>query len=130
MAVERYYATGRRKTAVARIWLMPGEGKILVNKEAFEDYFPIDTLRNMITRPLQMTNTAGQFDVYANIKGGGVTGQASAMRHGISKALLLVNQAFREILKKAGFLTRDPRAKERKKYGQKGARAKYQYSKR
>jgi len=130
MAVERYYATGKRKTAVARVWLMPGEGKILVNKRNFEDYFPIETLRNMITQPLELTNTVGQFDIYANIKGGGISGQAGAMRHGISKALLSVNQTFREVLKKAGLITRDPRVKERKKYGQRGARARYQYSKR
>jgi small subunit ribosomal protein S9 len=130
MAEERYYATGKRKTTVARVWLRPGEGKIEVNKRTFNDYFPRETLRMTIMQPLELTNTAGQFDVHVNVKGGGMSGQAGAVRHGISKALLLYNEKFRDVLKKAGFITRDPRVKERKKYGRRGARARFQYSKR
>jgi small subunit ribosomal protein S9 len=130
MTEERYYATGKRKTTVARVWLRPGEGKIEVNKRNFDDYFPRETLRMTIMQPLELTNTTGQFDVYVNVKGGGVSGQAGAVRHGISKALLLYNEKYRDVLKKAGFITRDPRVKERKKYGRRGARARFQYSKR
>lgn len=130
MAEERFYATGKRKTAVARVWLRPGDGKIEVNKRLFGDYFPRETLRMSIMQPLELTDTLGQFDVYVNVKGGGNSGQAGAVRHGISKALLSYNEDFRDILKTAGFITRDPRAKERKKYGQRGARARFQYSKR
>jgi small subunit ribosomal protein S9 len=130
MAEEKYYATGKRKTTIARVWLRPGGGKIEVNKRAFEDYFPRETLRMTILQPLELTNTVGQFDVYVNVKGGGGSGQAGAIRHGISKALLSYNEKLRDVLKKAGFITRDPRVKERKKYGQRGARARFQYSKR
>lgn len=130
MAEERYYATGKRKTTIARVWLRPGEGKIEVNKRGFDDYFPRETLRMTILQPLELTNTVGQFDVYVNVKGGGASGQAGAIKHGISKALLTYDGKFRGVLKKAGFITRDPRIKERKKYGQKGARARFQYSKR
>ena len=130
MAEERYYATGKRKTTVARVWLRSGEGKIEINKRTFDDYFPRETLRMIIMQPLELTNTAGQFDVYVNVKGGGASGQAGAVRHGISKALLLYNEKYRDVLKKAGFITRDPRVKERKKYGRRGARARFQYSKR
>jgi len=130
MAEERYYATGKRKTTVARGWLRPGEGKIEVNKRTFDDYFPRETLRMTIMQPLELTNTLGQFDVHVNVKGGGMSGQAGAVRHGISKALLLYNEKYRDVLKKAGFITRDPRVKERKKYGRRGARARFQYSKR
>ena len=130
MAEERYYATGKRKTTVARVWLRSGEGKIEVNKRTFDDYFPRETLRMTIMQPLELTNTTGQFDVYVNVKGGGASGQAGAVRHGISKALLLYNEKYRDVLKKAGFITRDPRVKERKKYGRRGARARFQYSKR
>jgi small subunit ribosomal protein S9 len=130
MAEERYYATGKRKTTVARVWLRPGEGKIEVNKRTFDDYFPRETLRMTIMQPLELTNTVGQFDVHVNVKGGGMSGQAGAVRHGISKALLLYNEKYRDVLKKAGFITRDPRVKERKKYGRRGARARFQYSKR
>jgi small subunit ribosomal protein S9 len=130
MAEERYYATGKRKTTVARVWLKPGEGKIEVNKRPFNDYFPRETLRMTIMQPFELTNTRGQFDVYVNVKGGGNSGQAGAIRHGISKALLSYNEKLRDTLKKAGFITRDPRVKERKKYGQRGARARFQYSKR
>ncbi len=130
MAEEKYYATGKRKTTVARVWLRAGEGTIEVNKRAFDNYFPRETLRMIIQQPFELTKTTGQFDVYANVKGGGISGQAGAIRHGISKALLLYNEKFRSVLKKAGFITRDPRIKERKKYGQRGARARFQYSKR
>lgn len=130
MAEERYYATGKRKTTVARVWLRPGEGKIEVNKRTFDDYFPRETLRMIIMQPLELTNTVGQFNVHVNVKGGGMSGQAGAVRHGISKALLLYNEKYRDVLKKAGFITRDPRVKERKKYGRRGARARFQYSKR
>jgi small subunit ribosomal protein S9 len=130
MTEEKYYATGKRKTTIARVWLRPGQGKIEVNKRAFDDYFPRETLRMTIMQPLELTNTVGQFDVYVNVKGGGSSGQAGAIRHGISKALLSYNEKLRDVLKKAGFITRDPRVKERKKYGQRGARARFQYSKR
>jgi len=130
MAEERFYATGKRKTAVARVWLRPGQGRIEVNKRQLDEYFPRETLKMTILQPFELTNTLGQFDVYVNVRGGGVSGQAGAVRHGISKALLAYNENFRDILKKAGFITRDPRVKERKKYGQRGARARFQYSKR
>ena len=130
MVEEKYYATGKRKTTVARVGLKPGAGTIEVNKRAFNDYFPRETLRMTIQRPFELTNTMGQFDVYVNVNGGGMSGQAGAIKHGISKALLTYNEKYREVLKKAGFITRDPRVKERKKYGQRGARARFQYSKR
>lgn len=131
MAVlDRFYGTGRRKTSVARVWLRPGGGRIVVNRRAFEDYFPRETLRMIIAQPLQVTNTAGQFDVLANVSGGGPTGQAGALRHGIARALVSYDAELRPALKKAGLLTRDPRMRERKKYGQPGARQKFQYSKR
>jgi len=125
-----YYGTGRRKTSVARVWLRPGGGRILVNRRPFEDYFPRETLRMVICQPLQLTDTFGQFDATVNVGGGGPTGQAGAVRHGIARALLLFDDKLRQTLKRAGLLTRDPRMKERKKYGQPGARSKFQYSKR
>jgi small subunit ribosomal protein S9 len=130
MAEERYYATGKRKTTIARVWLRPGEGNFEVNKRGFDDYFPRETLRMNIMQPFELTNTVGQFDVYVNVTGGGAAGQAGAIKHGISKALMVYNGKYRDVLKKAGFITRDPRVKERKKYGQRGARARFQYSKR
>lgn len=130
MAEEKYYATGKRKTTVARVWLRAGEGNIEVNKRGFDDYFPRETLRMTIMQPFELTNTVGQFDVYVNVAGGGAAGQAGAIKHGISKALMAYNEKYRDTLKKAGFITRDPRVKERKKYGQRGARARFQYSKR
>jgi small subunit ribosomal protein S9 len=131
MAVlERFYGTGRRKTSVARVWIRPGQGRILVNRRPFEDYFPRETLRMIIAQPLQLTNTFGQFDVLIRVGGGGPTGQAGAVRHGIARALVRFDEALRTTLKKAGLLTRDPRMRERKKYGQPGARQKFQYSKR
>ncbi|MBI4241987.1 MAG: 30S ribosomal protein S9 [Candidatus Rokubacteria bacterium] len=126
----RYYGTGRRKTSVARVWLRPGQGTVMVNRRAFESYFPRETLRMVICQPLQVTNTLGQFDVRVNVGGGGMTGQAGAVRHGIARALLSFDDKLRQTLKRAGLLTRDPRMRERKKYGQPGARKQFQYSKR
>jgi len=130
MAENRYYATGKRKTAIARVWLKPGKGNILVNNRKAEEYFDPGYIRQKIEQPFQATDTKAQFDVMATLHGGGKSAQAEALRHGISRALLGVNPEYRVVLKKSGLLTRDPRAKERKKYGQKGARAKFQFSKR
>jgi len=128
--VDRFYATGRRKTSVARVWIRPGAGRIVINRRAFEDYFPRETLRMIIAQPLEVTSTVGQFDIFATVRGDGPTGQAGAVRHGLSRALARFDEKFRLPLKKAGLLTRDPRMRERKKYGQPGARQKFQYSKR
>lgn len=131
MAEEvKYYATGRRKESSARVWIKPGEGKITVNDRDFKDYFPRDTLISLITEPFNLTGTLNTYDVIASIEGGGVSGQAGALRHGISRALLEVNPEYRIILKREGFLTRDSRMKERKKYGLKKARKRPQFSKR
>jgi small subunit ribosomal protein S9 len=128
--VDRFYATGRRKTSVARVWIRPGAGRIVVNRRAFEDYFPRETLRMIIAQPLEVTSTVGQFDIFVTVGGGGPSGQAGAVRHGLTRALAKFDDKFRLPLKKAGLLTRDPRMRERKKYGQPGARQKFQYSKR
>jgi small subunit ribosomal protein S9 len=128
--VTQYYGTGRRKTSVARVWLRPGGGNIVVNRRPLEEYFGRETLRMMICQPLQLTSTMGQFDALVNVGGGGPSGQAGAVRHGIARALLQFDDKLRQTLKRAGCLTRDPRMKERKKYGQPGARSKFQYSKR
>jgi len=125
-----YYATGRRKRAIARTWLTPGTGQITVNNRAVEDYFKIEAVRAIMAQPLAFTNTVGHYDVKIKVLGGGTSGQAGAIRHGITRALLLADPNLRPILKKAGFVRRDPRIKERKKYGQRGARARYQFSKR
>ncbi|MEJ2219819.1 MAG: 30S ribosomal protein S9 [Desulfobacterales bacterium] len=125
-----YYATGKRKSAIARTWLTPGSGEISINNRSFEDYFPVETLRTELLEPFKLTNTAGSFNVKVSVKGGGIAGQAGAVRHGITKALILTDPDLRLPLKKAGFVKRDPRVKERKKYGQKGARARFQFSKR
>lgn len=125
-----YYATGKRKSAIAKTWLTPGSGKIIINKRPLEDYFPLETLRTDLQEPFKLTNTAGSFDVNVSVRGGGIAGQAGAVRHGITKALILTDAGLRTSLKKAGFVKRDPRVKERKKYGQKGARARFQFSKR
>ena len=130
VVVDRFYGTGRRKTSVARVWVRPGSGRIVVNRRAFEDYFPRETLRMIIAQPLEVTSTAGQLDIVVTVTGGGPTGQAGAVRHGISRALARLDEKLRQPLKKAGLLTRDPRMRERKKYGQPGARQKFQYSKR
>ncbi len=125
-----FYGTGRRKTSTARVRLVPGTGKIIINNRDFSIYFGRKILKMIIEQPLVLTETLGKYDVIARVRGGGYSGQAGAIRHGISRALLQVNPDFRPILKKAGFLTRDPRMKERKKYGQRGARARFQFSKR
>ena len=130
MAQVQYYGTGRRKSSVARVRLVPGSGKILINKREFVDYIPSAAVRLDVLQPLNLTNTGSSYDVLVNVVGGGIVGQAGAIRHGISRALLEVNPEFRAVLKKAGMLTRDPRAKERKKYGLKGARRAPQFSKR
>ena len=125
-----YYATGKRKSAIARTWLTPGNGEISINNRPVEAYFPVETLRIDLLEPFKLTNTAGSFNVKVSVKGGGIAGQAGAVRHGITKALILTDADLRIPLKKAGFVKRDPRVKERKKYGQKGARARFQFSKR
>jgi small subunit ribosomal protein S9 len=130
MAEKTFYATGKRKSSIARVWMKPGEGKITVNEQELERYFKLDTAKVMVFQPLELTGTMGQFDISVNVQGGGIKGQAGAIRHGITRALLAVKDEFREMLKKAGLITRDPRIKERKKYGQKGARKRFQYSKR
>ncbi|NLY61816.1 MAG: 30S ribosomal protein S9 [Clostridiales bacterium] len=130
MAKIQYYGTGRRKKAVARVRLVPGDGKITINNRDIEEYFGLETLKVIVRQPLVLTDTLGKFDVVANVHGGGFTGQAGAIRHGISRALLEADRELRPTLKRAGFLTRDPRMKERKKYGLKGARRAPQFSKR
>ena len=130
MADIQFYGTGRRKSATARVYLRPGDGKITVNRTGIDNYFKNETLRMIIRQPLQLTDTTAKFDVLINVQGGGTAGQAGAVRHGIARALLEFNTELRKKLKKAGLLTRDPRAKERKKYGQKGARKRFQFSKR
>ncbi len=126
----QYRGTGRRKKAIARVRLVPGTGKISINNRDLEDYIKYETLRTLVREPLMITDTMGQYDVLVNVKGGGYTGQAGAIRHGISRALLQVDNELRPLLKKAGFLTRDSRMKERKKYGLKKARRASQFSKR
>ena len=125
-----YYATGKRKSAIARTWLTPGTGEISINNRPIEAYFPVETVRTGLLEPFKLTNTTGSFDVKISVRGGGIAGQAGAARHGITKALILTDPDLRITLKKAGFVKRDPRVKERKKYGQKGARARFQFSKR
>lgn len=125
-----FNAVGRRKSAVARVRLVPGEGKVLINKRDIDDYFGLETLKMTVRQPLTLTNVGGSFDVLVNVHGGGLSGQAGAIRHGISRALCKANPELRAALKKAGFLTRDPRMKERKKYGLKAARRAPQFSKR
>ncbi|MBR3484263.1 MAG: 30S ribosomal protein S9 [Lachnospiraceae bacterium] len=128
---SRFYGTGRRKSSIARVYLLPGTGKITVNKRDIDSYFGLETLKVVVRQPLELTNTVDKFDVLVNVHGGGFTGQAGAIRHGISRALLQADSdEYRPLLKKAGFLTRDPRMKERKKYGLKAARRAPQFSKR
>ena len=129
-ATVQYYGTGRRKDSVARVYLRPGEGNIVVNKRPLEEYFGRDTLKMILRQPLEITDSLQKFDIIVNVHGGGLSGQAGAIRHGISRALLLAMEDSRGALKKEGMLTRDSRKVERKKYGQPGARKKYQYSKR
>lgn len=130
MAQVQYYGTGRRKNSVARVRLVPGEGKIVINKRDIDEYFGLETLKLIVKQPLTLTDTLGKYDVLVNASGGGISGQAGAIRHGIARALLQVDPDYRPALKKAGFLTRDPRMKERKKYGLKAARRAPQFSKR
>ncbi|MGH9904582.1 MAG: 30S ribosomal protein S9 [Pyrinomonadaceae bacterium] len=130
MADIQYYGTGRRKSSTARVYLRPGAGEVQVNRKPFEKYFPNETLRMVIRQPLNLTETTGKFDVLINVSGGGPSGQAGAIRHGITRALIEFNADLRPTLKQAGLVTRDPRIKERKKYGQKGARKRFQFSKR
>jgi small subunit ribosomal protein S9 len=130
MAQVQYYGTGRRKTAVARVRLVPGEGKVIINQRPMDDYLGLKTLELIVMQPLKLTETADKYDVIAKVNGGGVSGQAGAVRHGIARALLRADAEFRPALKKAGFLTRDPREKERRKYGLKKARKASQFSKR
>jgi small subunit ribosomal protein S9 len=130
LAKARYYGTGRRKKSIARVYLLPGKGKITINKRDMDEYFGLDTLKVIVRQPLTLTENQDKFDVMVNVRGGGFTGQAGAIRHGISRALLQADADYRPALKKAGFLTRDPRMKERKKYGLKAARRAPQFSKR
>ncbi len=127
---NKFYGTGRRKSSIARVYLVPGNGKITINKKDMDQYFGLETLKIIVRQPLEATNTTDKYDVLVNVHGGGFTGQAGAIRHGIARALLNVDADFRPTLKKAGFLTRDPRMKERKKYGLKKARRAPQFSKR
>lgn len=127
---QQHYGTGRRKTAAARVFLRPGSGEMKINGRTLDNYFPNEVLKMVIKQPLLLTETAERFDIYVTVAGGGSAGQAGAIRHGISRALLEYNGELRDRLKSAGFLTRDPRKKERKKYGQRGARARFQFSKR
>jgi small subunit ribosomal protein S9 len=127
---KRFYATGKRKTAVARVYMKPGSGVLVINKRNFDDYFTRDSLKMVIQQPLELVGRKDQFDLFVNVKGGGIAGQAGAIKHGISKALVEYDLDLRPALKRAGFLTRDARIKERKKYGQPGARKRFQFSKR
>jgi small subunit ribosomal protein S9 len=130
MTENQVFSTGRRKTSVARVYMAPGEGRVLINKKDADEYLARDTLKMIIMQPFEVTGTVGQFDVKVNVNGGGLSGQAGAIKHGISRALLKVDAEHRKALKKAGYLTRDAREVERKKYGQRGARARFQFSKR
>ena len=130
MASAKFYGTGRRKKSIARVYLAPGKGDIVINKRPIDDYFGLETLKVIVRQPLAATDTVGKYDVLVNVRGGGYTGQAGAIRHGIARALLQVDADYRPVLKKAGYLTRDSRMKERKKYGLKAARRAPQFSKR
>jgi small subunit ribosomal protein S9 len=130
MAEKKFYGTGRRKTAIARVWLKPGSGEVNINRLNMDEYFRRETLKMIVMQPLQLVNMQDKYDVVVNVRGGGASGQAGAIRHGISRALLQADEELRPALRQAGFLTRDSREKERKKYGQKGARARFQFSKR
>lgn len=130
MAEQRYYATGKRKTSIARVYMKPGSGAITVNKRSLDEFFGRETSKMMVHQPLELTDNVGKFDIYVNVCGGGASGQAGAIKHGITKALLDVDPELRGVLKKAGFITRDSRIKERKKYGRRGARRSFQFSKR
>ena len=130
MVEQKFYATGKKKTSVARVWIKPGSGNIVVNKRTIDEYFGRETSKMVIRQPLELTNNVGKFDIFVNVSGGGASGQAGAIKHGITKALLEADLALRGVLKKAGFITRDSRIKERKKYGKRAARRSFQFSKR
>ena len=130
MAEQKFYATGKRKTSIARVWLKPGTGEIVVNKRPLDVFFGRETSKMVVRQPLELTNNSGKFDIFVNVAGGGASGQAGAIKHGITKALLEVDPELRAVLKKAGFITRDSRVKERKKYGRAAARRSFQFSKR
>ncbi len=130
MAGTSFYGTGKRKSSIARVWLKPGSGAITVNNKSLDEYFGRETSKMVVKQPLELTENVDKFDIYVTVKGGGDSGQAGAIKHGITKALLEVDVALRGVLKKAGFITRDSRIKERKKYGKKAARASFQFSKR
>jgi small subunit ribosomal protein S9 len=130
LSQTKSYGTGRRKSSIARVWLVPGKGSIKINKRALDNYFGRESLSNVVKKPLELVNKKNELDVFAKVEGGGITGQAGALQHGIARALLQYDPTLRLILKKEGLLTRDARMKERKKYGQKGARARFQFSKR
>jgi len=130
MAAKSFYGTGKRKTSIARVWLKPGTGKFIVNKKSLDEYFGRETSKMVVKQPFELTENVGKYDVYVTVCGGGDSGQAGAIKHGITKALLIADVGLRGTLKKAGFITRDSRIKERKKYGKKAARASFQFSKR
>ncbi len=130
MAEQKFYATGKRKTSIARVWMKPGTGEIVVNKRPLDVFFGRETSKMVVRQPLELTNNSGKFDIFVNVAGGGASGQAGAIKHGITKALLEVDPELRSVLKKAGFITRDSRVKERKKYGRAAARRSFQFSKR
>jgi len=130
MAEQKFYATGKKKTSVARVWIKPGSGNIVVNRRSIDEYFGRETSKMVIRQPLELTSNVGKFDIFVNVSGGGPSGQAGAIKHGITKALLEADVALRGVLKKAGFITRDSRVKERKKYGKAAARRSFQFSKR
>lgn len=130
MAEQKFYATGRRKTSVARVWMKPGSGEITINKRSIDEFFGRETSKMVVRQPLELTDNMGKYDIYVNVCGGGASGQAGAIKHGITRALLEVDPELRATLKKAGFITRDSRVKERKKYGRRGARRSFQFSKR
>jgi len=130
LSQTKSYGTGRRKSSIARVWLVPGKGSIKINKRTLDNYFGRDSLSTVVEKPLELVNKKNELDVFAKVEGGGITGQAGALQHGIARALLQYDPTLRSILKKEGLLTRDARMKERKKYGQKGARARFQFSKR
>ena len=130
MAEQRFYATGKKKTSIARVWMKPGSGDVVINKRTMDEYFGRETSKMVVRQPLELTENVGKFDIVVNVQGGGPSGQAGAIKHGITKALLEADPELRAVLKKAGFITRDSRIKERKKYGQRGARRSFQFSKR
>lgn len=130
MAEQKFYATGKRKTSIARVWLKPGSGEVTINKRTMDEFFGRETSKMVVRQPFELTDNVGKFDIVVNVCGGGASGQAGAIKHGITKALLDIDPSLRAVLKKAGFVTRDSRIKERKKYGRKGARASFQFSKR